>query len=234
MWGNYSFSIWENVNWYVLNFLVFLSLSILQILPQSPADGLPIETIVPYSRGFVCGGGGGMLHLFEKTEDKEYYRKVKSVKIEPPSAAQGPSGLLLSFFFLYTYIRTVGVKVKSVTINSNEENLACTLENNQIYVFSLSINDIVREQNLEYLSNLCHGYKFSSPSSFSSTNFRISASVTGMDTCIRKNLLVTCSTDRTVRIWNFKTHTNELTKYFPEEAYSIAFHPSGYRIYFGN
>jgi WD40 repeat protein len=89
------------------------------------------------------------------------------------------------------------------------------LENNQVHVFSLSLSELLREPALESLSDMYHG-----------------AGVTGLDTCIRKSLIVTCSTDRTIRIWNYKQNSNELTKYFPEEAYSIAFHPSGYRIFF--
>lgn len=30
-----------------------------------------------------------------------------------------------------------------------------------------------------------------------------SAAVTGLDLCIRKQILVTCSKDKTVRIWNY-------------------------------
>ena len=32
-----------------------------------------------------------------------------------------------------------------------------------------------------------------------------SASITGLDTCIRKPLIATCSVDRSVRIWNYES-----------------------------
>jgi WD40 repeat protein len=54
--------------------------------------------------------------------------------------------------------------------------------------------------------------------------------VTGVDTCVRKPLVATCSTDKSVRIWNYVDKTSELVKFFPEEAYSIAFHPSGLHV----
>jgi cilia- and flagella-associated protein 57 len=31
------------------------------------------------------------------------------------------------------------------------------------------------------------------------------AAVTGVDVCIRKPLIATCSTDRSIRIWNFES-----------------------------
>jgi WD40 repeat protein len=30
-------------------------------------------------------------------------------------------------------------------------------------------------------------------------------SITGIDVCIRKPLIATCSSDRSIRIWNFET-----------------------------
>jgi WD40 repeat protein len=54
-----------------------------------------------------------------------------------------------------------------------------------------------------------------------------------MDTCIRKPLIVTCSTDKTIKVWNFIENSNELVKSFPEEAYSVAIHPSGMYILVG-
>lgn len=57
-----------------------------------------------------------------------------------------------------------------------------------------------------------------------------SQEITGMDICIRKALVGTCSTDKTVRIWNYQEHTLENYREFEEKAYSLAFHPSGFHI----
>lgn len=53
------------------------------------------------------------------------------------------------------------------------------------------------------------------------------APITSLDLCIRKPLLVTCSADKTIRIWNYLTGTCELSKVFGEEPQSISLHPSG-------
>lgn len=54
-----------------------------------------------------------------------------------------------------------------------------------------------------------------------------------MDTCIRIPLVVTCSSDRSVRVWNYLEGNSELVKYFSDEAHSVAIHPSGLYILVG-
>ncbi len=60
-----------------------------------------------------------------------------------------------------------------------------------------------------------------------------SAMITGLDACARKPLIVTCGIDRSVRVWNYMTHRSEVVKFFPEDCYSVAFHPSGLHILVG-
>ena len=54
--------------------------------------------------------------------------------------------------------------------------------------------------------------------------------ITGLDVCIRKHLIVTCSKDKTVTIWDYSTRTLEIQHLFPEECHAVAFHPSGLHI----
>ena len=44
------------------------------VLPQSPSDGYAINAVAPFSKGFICGGDAGTIMIFEKTDDKDYYR----------------------------------------------------------------------------------------------------------------------------------------------------------------
>jgi len=46
-------------------------------------------------------------------------------------------------------------------------------------------------------------------------------------------MVVTCGLDKTVRIWNYNDKTLEVHAVFNEEAYSVAFHPSGFHIIVG-
>ena len=54
--------------------------------------------------------------------------------------------------------------------------------------------------------------------------------ITGLDVCIRKSLIATCSLDKTVKVWNYIENTLENNKEFEEEAHAISFHPSGYYL----
>lgn len=54
-----------------------------------------------------------------------------------------------------------------------------------------------------------------------------------MDVCIRKPLIATCSTDKGVRLWNWQDVSLELVKFFQDEAFSIAIHPSGTQLLVG-
>ena len=54
--------------------------------------------------------------------------------------------------------------------------------------------------------------------------------ITGLDVCIRKHLIVTCSRDNTVNIWDYVTRTLEIQTTFAEECLAVAFHPSGLHL----
>jgi hypothetical protein len=62
---------------------------------MTPAEGISIEVILPYSKGFIVGGDSGLLTLYEKTEDKEYYKKSKTFLIENNTVRKEPTTLSL-------------------------------------------------------------------------------------------------------------------------------------------
>lgn len=109
-------------------------------------------------------------------------------------------------------------KVRHLAISPNDEHLICSLENYQVYSLPLSNSEIMKtdEMNFEVLGTNNHW-----------------AGITGMDACVRKPLIATCSTDKTVRLWNYMDRTCELIKSFSEEMYSIALHPSGLMVLVG-
>eukprot|EP00998_Keelungia_sp_KM082_P011069 NODE_72_length_2822_cov_65.725788_g68_i0.p1 GENE.NODE_72_length_2822_cov_65.725788_g68_i0~~NODE_72_length_2822_cov_65.725788_g68_i0.p1 ORF type:complete len:921 (-),score=372.38 NODE_72_length_2822_cov_65.725788_g68_i0:59-2716(-) len=110
------------------------------------------------------------------------------------------------------------MKVKSFSLTQQEEYLSLSTSNNQIYLLNLSNADFSKAEDaiFEPLSQPFH-----------------SMAITGLDTCIRKPLVATCSKDKTIRIWNYVEHTVEIIKSFPTEANSIAMHPSGLHILVG-
>jgi len=114
--------------------LVFENAEFRGVLESSPSDGSAIESIVSFSKGFVCGCDEGMLHVFERDE-KEFYKQSKSFQIDG------------------NY-----VKIKNLSVSPSEDNVVCTLENNQAFVLGLSNTDILKSEdmNFEPLSSPFH------------------------------------------------------------------------------
>ncbi|KAG1658747.1 hypothetical protein FOA52_000860 [Chlamydomonas sp. UWO 241] len=109
-------------------------------------------------------------------------------------------------------------KIKYLAISPSEEYLLCSLENNQIYSLLLSNQEIMKadEMNFDIMGTANH-----------------QGPITGMDICIRKPLIATVSTDKSVRLWNYADRTCELVKHFPDEIYSVAIHPTGLQVLVG-
>ena len=80
-------------------------------------------------------------------------------------------------------------EIMHMTISPSEETIIATSRNNQLYTIGLTGAEISKgEQSLfETLSQPFHYDQ-----------------ITGLDVCIRKPLVSTCSLDRTVRIWNYE------------------------------
>eukprot|EP01059_Diplonema_ambulator_P004009 TRINITY_DN13707_c0_g1_i1.p1 TRINITY_DN13707_c0_g1~~TRINITY_DN13707_c0_g1_i1.p1 ORF type:complete len:1204 (+),score=482.85 TRINITY_DN13707_c0_g1_i1:137-3748(+) len=175
------------------------------VLQGSPSEGLSIDALIAYAKGFICGGDMGLVFIFERCDDKDMYRKMKAMKVDHKKECDTP-------------IEADSMKVKSFSLTQQEEFLALTTSNNQIYLLNLSNADFSKGEDavFEPLAQLFH----SSP-------------ITGLDTCVRKPLVATSSKDRSIKIWNHVDHTLEMSRTFHSEATSIAIHPSGLHILVG-
>uniref|UniRef100_H3GFR1 Uncharacterized protein n=1 Tax=Phytophthora ramorum TaxID=164328 RepID=H3GFR1_PHYRM len=167
-------------------------------------DGSFVSSLLGYSKGFVCGGSGGCVRIYDRSDDggsREYYKKAKTFRIEGETST-----------------------IKDLAISPSEDLLVCSLENNQLYALTLSSTDILKEDamNFELVSTAFHA-----PSGNGSCH------VTGLDTCIRKPLVVTCALDRSVRVWNYLDKSTDILKFFREDALTVAFHPSGLHVVVG-
>lgn len=113
-------------------------------------------------------------------------------------------------------IVNLGYMITSMALTSNEDTIFFITENNQLMKANVGLDDTSEESKFDYVIYNFHN-----------------TAITGLDICIRKQLLVTCSKDRTVRIWNYATRSLEITHTATEEALSVAFHPSGFHIVVG-
>ncbi len=49
--------------------------------PVYTAGPPEITSIVAYSKGFACACGPGSVNLFEKTDDKDFFKKAREIKV---------------------------------------------------------------------------------------------------------------------------------------------------------
>ncbi|KAI6655110.1 WD repeat-containing protein 65-like [Oopsacas minuta] len=182
-----------------------------------------IEYIISYSKGFICAGGVGLLHLFEKSDDRDLYRrKVVKVNNLPEMSlslvAKTQPSLLLPVDGsdgAYTGVSLLDCyEVSCLSMSPSEDNLVASTKGNQLYSLLVSTADMTTTRTDQVSFDLL------------SHSFHMNQ-IKGLDVCLRKPLVATCSMDKTIRIWNFETNALELQKEFQEEAYSVALHPSG-------
>ncbi|CAK4695392.1 unnamed protein product [Aphanomyces euteiches] len=177
---------------------LFENLEFRAALASSPTEGQYCSSLLAYSKGFLCGGSGGVVRIYEKSDDsREHYKRTKTFTIDG-----NPQCIL------------------NLALSPSEDTLICSLENNQLYMLTLSSTDILKEDamNFELVSTPFHRPGANG------------TQITGLDTCIRKPLIVTCGVDKSVRVWNYNDKSTDILKFFKEEALAVALHPSGLHI----
>ncbi|XP_061201079.1 cilia- and flagella-associated protein 57 isoform X1 [Neopsephotus bourkii] len=166
----------------------------------SQQHSLPqISAIAAYSKGFACSSSPGIVLLFEKTREKELYEESQEIWLPKDQFSNDPK-------------KSVRQNIICICFSPSEETMVVNTHKNQLYVFTMLTTDFMKEKiaYFKYLTFPLH-----------------SASITGLDICVWKSILATCSLDRSVRIWNYQTNTLELYKEYWEEAYTVSLHPTG-------
>ncbi|RKP04335.1 hypothetical protein CXG81DRAFT_8469, partial [Caulochytrium protostelioides] len=157
-------------------------------------DACAIATMLPYSKGFLVAGAGG-LSMYEFLEEALYAANLNAL-----GEAVGPVSATAAEGFVHSAI-SEGPLVMNGGVGALDAAAAATAD------------DAIK---LTHLSQPFHH-----------------GQITGMDVCVRKPLLATCGSDRSVRLWNFVDNTVELVKYFSEDPHSVAIHPSGLYLLVG-
>ena len=118
--------------------IVLVLLYVLQLFYRPAAsayDQAPVLFVLPYSKGFICSSGSGTLHLFEKTEDPNSFKKVRPVSIwVDPADHMEASGV--------TATTGPNNDILALTLSPSEENVICTTRSMQIYSLTLSVADL--------------------------------------------------------------------------------------------
>ncbi|XP_029815632.1 LOW QUALITY PROTEIN: cilia- and flagella-associated protein 57 [Manacus vitellinus] len=158
-----------------------------------------ISAVAAYSKGFACSPSPGVVLLFEKTKGQEAYEESQEIWLPQDQFRTEPK-------------KSDRQDITCICFSPSEETMVISTNKNQLYMFPMVSTKLIREKT----------------SYFAYLNFPLhSDSITGLDMCIWKPILATCSLDRSVRIWNYKTNTLELCKEYQEEAYTVSLHPTG-------
>eukprot|EP01060_Flectonema_neradi_P008346 TRINITY_DN15970_c0_g1_i2.p1 TRINITY_DN15970_c0_g1~~TRINITY_DN15970_c0_g1_i2.p1 ORF type:complete len:1387 (+),score=332.29 TRINITY_DN15970_c0_g1_i2:136-4296(+) len=181
--------------------LVFEYSELKKVLHTVHDENHAICSIVTISRGIAVAGDGGYLSIFERTYDS-------------------------TLFHIYRCFQThAAARITTLTVSPNEEYTFCMMSDNTASLFSLVNVDII-EPDKNASSSGGHRDTVFKPLSLGFHN----GQVTAISTCVQKNIIVTCSIDRHIRVWNFVKKKTEIDSSFDEEVSAVSCHPSGLRI----
>ena len=185
-----------------------------RVLADSPGEGFYIECMRTYSKGFIIAGDKGQMMVFMTTgEPNNPYTRIASLP--------NPQGDKISLEQRKIIQELYRSKIKSMDLSAGEDTLILTTDRNQIFKMAISLLD---NKNVEAVYDyLVHPFH--------------SRGILGMDVCVKKNLIATCSMDKTVKIWSYTANSSsfnlEIDKEYQDEAFCVAFHPSGFQIVVG-
>ena len=79
-------------------------------------------------------------------------------------------------------------KITSLDLNSSEDTIILTTDNQQLIKVTVNLERLSEPDILHYDFLICPFH---------------SQKIQGMDICIKKNLIATCSLDKTIKIWSY-------------------------------
>lgn len=110
-------------------------LAIDQASDSKNEDRSRINDIVTYEKGFICCNASGTTYIFEKGEEKDFYRKLKEVRLpyDNQHSDAPDSGI---------------PEIKTLALSPSEEILICSTSDNQLYTVPVSTADMTKVRNL--------------------------------------------------------------------------------------
>ena len=88
-----------------------------------------VHSLLAFSKGIICSAGLGTVHLFDKTEDKEMYKKAKEICIPADSQSADPEA-------------SRNQVINCLALSPSEETLVSSTLDNQLYSITLSSADL--------------------------------------------------------------------------------------------
>eukprot|EP00817_Percolomonadidae_sp_ATCC50343_P006634 CAMPEP_0117419798 /NCGR_PEP_ID=MMETSP0758-20121206/1285_1 /TAXON_ID=63605 /ORGANISM="Percolomonas cosmopolitus, Strain AE-1 (ATCC 50343)" /LENGTH=1097 /DNA_ID=CAMNT_0005201073 /DNA_START=377 /DNA_END=3670 /DNA_ORIENTATION=+ len=168
-----------------------------KLLPCSPSDSLGIHCIIATENGFICGSEHGIVTIYEESKDEQELYRRVSTIQIDNDGLYEPEDLTITNF----------------TYDEVHELLALTTVSGQLFYVNVSSSDLLRDSESIKISYLTMPFHLKT--------------ITGIDTCIRKPFIATCSLDGTVRVLDYHKSSLVVCQRFNTPCYSIAIHPSG-------
>lgn len=221
--SNYGTKIYSHCWFFDGNFGICTDISILVFDPymkliqqissvqETPEASSCITCIWPMIDGFVAVGRNKRFEVYEKkfdmyeiiAEKKVFETNVSSAdkydKVSSADKLAENSEKEKSFDFL----SLGGIN------NSTEPFVIATTSQNDIVQININTLDLDSQPFKHLLSPFHYD------------------SIEGIDICISKPYIISCSLDKTLKIWDYKKKSLVFNKSFDEEMYSVAYHPNG-------
>eukprot|EP01038_Epipyxis_sp_PR26KG_P004822 gene4822-6757_t len=235
--------------------IVFRSGEVLLHLPCSPGSEFPITSLISIAGGFIAGSAPGAFLFFRYDDSKDQaYFDTQFTLIKILTASDLSNGYIISLALdprdekicgLTSDGQLLSVSAIPENINAKSTNnglnngISNMGQNKTITNSSMNQHPSTNSSSIATLTvNNGHSHiqinnNNNNDIKYTMCSFHNPKHITGMDICIRKPLIITCSKDQTLRIWNFKNHTLELLKHYPEDMFSCALHPSGLQCAIG-
>ena len=103
----------------------------------SGGTGKPLHCVCAFNRGFVVGGAGGVLSVFERGDDKEGFMLTHSFSCTQASGVPGASAATGG-------ADVVPLDITSLSLTPSEEVLVCSCATSQLASFPLANIDILK------------------------------------------------------------------------------------------
>ncbi|PAA48930.1 hypothetical protein BOX15_Mlig017714g1, partial [Macrostomum lignano] len=166
-----------------------------------------VRCLQPCSRGFAVSlEKSARVVLYERVDGAGAEAFVRSREIWIPEEASSDEP------------DAEPVAITDLCVSPGDDTLAVLTNRRQIFTFSL-VSPLPEKDQVEEFEPL--------------TDPSHNGPITGLDVCLQKPLVATCSTDRSVRVWNYETGRCAQRRRFADEAYSVALHPTGHQIAVG-
>ena len=136
--------------------------------------------MIKYKSAFICVGDRGQMIVYSQNgELNNPYSMIAHLPNFTDDKMSDQQKKIVA--------EVVNSTIKSIDLSPSNDSVVFTTDTNQIFRMTISSLDNKNvEAVYEYLVHPFH-----------------SRPITGMDVCIKKNLIATCSSDKTVKIWSY-------------------------------